>query len=179
LQIFTQYKDSIRGASISKVWPEGHNEAVKKDNGVREYCMKEDTRLEGPWEYGTYNSYAGNKNAEIAKNIREKDIINLINSGELKYVHYQAAMRYKMAAMEQEIRKEVKDVTLPKKRHYWIYGPANTGKTTWRENNLKEDTYEIPFNGDWKGYAGEHNLWIDEYRGCLAPNELNKLCDGG
>ena len=88
-------------------------------------------------------------------------------------------MKYKMAVKEEEIRAEIEDETLHKKRHYWIYGPANTGKTTWRKNNIKEDLYEIPFNGDWKNYAGEHNLWIDEFRGCLAPNEINKLCDGG
>lgn len=26
---------------------------VKINNGAHNYCMKEDTRLEGPWEYGT------------------------------------------------------------------------------------------------------------------------------
>lgn len=30
-----------------------HIDIVKKDNGAAKYCMKEDTRLEGPWEFGT------------------------------------------------------------------------------------------------------------------------------
>jgi len=29
-----------------------HLEPVKVDNGVADYCMKEETRFAGPWEYG-------------------------------------------------------------------------------------------------------------------------------
>jgi len=29
-----------------------HYEKVGKDNGAAAYCMKEDTRVEGPWEFG-------------------------------------------------------------------------------------------------------------------------------
>lgn len=29
-----------------------HFEMVKIDNGCREYCMKEETRVDGPWEFG-------------------------------------------------------------------------------------------------------------------------------
>lgn len=54
LQIFTQFKTSVRGAALSKIY-HGHNEMVKKDNGARAYCMKTDTRIEGPWEFGKYS----------------------------------------------------------------------------------------------------------------------------
>jgi len=29
-----------------------HWEPIKVNNGADEYCMKEDTRVEGPWEFG-------------------------------------------------------------------------------------------------------------------------------
>ncbi len=29
-----------------------HWEPVKFNNGADDYCMKEDTRVEGPWEFG-------------------------------------------------------------------------------------------------------------------------------
>jgi len=32
--------------------PHAHFEPVKKDNGASAYCMKEETRIEGPIEYG-------------------------------------------------------------------------------------------------------------------------------
>lgn len=29
-----------------------HFELVKVNNGADDYCLKEDTRVEGPWEFG-------------------------------------------------------------------------------------------------------------------------------
>jgi len=29
-----------------------HFEHVRYDNGASDYCLKEDTRVEGPWEFG-------------------------------------------------------------------------------------------------------------------------------
>ena len=53
---------------------------------------------------------------------------------------------------------------LPKKRHHWIVGPPNSGKTTWKNSNLSE-AFEIPKNNDFSGYSGERSLWIDEFKG--------------
>ena len=38
-----------------------HWEAIKVNNGAHTYCMKEDTRLEGPWEFGTRPVQRNNK----------------------------------------------------------------------------------------------------------------------
>lgn len=53
---------------------------------------------------------------------------------------------------------------LEKKRHYWISGPPNCGKTTWKNTQLVRP-FEIPKNNDWSGYNGEDELWIDEFKG--------------
>lgn len=37
---------------MSKVAPKAHFEKVKVNNGADMYCLKEDTRVEGPWEFG-------------------------------------------------------------------------------------------------------------------------------
>lgn len=37
---------------LRKINERGHYEAVRKDNGVAPYCMKVDTRVEGPLEFG-------------------------------------------------------------------------------------------------------------------------------
>ena len=33
--------------------PKAHFEPVKRDNGASAYCLKEETRVEGPWSFGT------------------------------------------------------------------------------------------------------------------------------
>lgn len=56
--------------------------------------------------------------------------------------------------LEEDIRIEQKDYNKPKNRHVWCVAPPNSGKTTWRLQNMPEDNYEIPLNNDWSGYSG-------------------------
>lgn len=102
--------------------------------------MKEETRVEGPWEHGEFLSLKGNKNAVIAEAIRDNDTLSLVRNGDLNMLHLRAADYYKVRCVEQKVLEEV-DLDLPKKRHYWIYGPPNCGKTTWRKKNILEDDY--------------------------------------
>lgn len=70
---------------------------------------------------------------------------------------------------------------LPKKRHQWIFGPSNSGKTTHLRSlhaEWEKDHFEIPRNNDWVGYCGQRYLWMDEFKGDLSITELNRLCDG-
>lgn len=39
-------------AVLQKLIPKVHCEPVKVNNGADDYCLKEDTRVEGPWEFG-------------------------------------------------------------------------------------------------------------------------------
>ncbi|QCO93527.1 replication-associated protein [Gopherus associated circular DNA virus 8] len=67
-----------------------------------------------------------------------------------------------------------------KKRHHWIYGGSNTGKTTYLRKKMQEGSwFQIPTNNDWIGYDNEENLWIDEFKGQLTVQQLNSMCDGG
>jgi len=62
--------------------------------------MKEDTRIEGPWEYGEYRTLKGNKNACVAEAIRENDTLSLVKSGDLNMLHLRAADYYKVRCVE-------------------------------------------------------------------------------
>lgn len=77
----------------------GHWVAVTRDNGASAYCLKEETRVDGPWEYGTKGkpegAPSGNKNASVAARIREGvSVLDLIENEELSYLHCKAAMFY-------------------------------------------------------------------------------------
>jgi len=45
-------KPGKRITGLKKFCDKAHFEPVKVDNGIDAYCMKEETRLEGPWEFG-------------------------------------------------------------------------------------------------------------------------------
>lgn len=72
-------------------------------------------------------------------------------------------------------------VQLPKKRHLWITGPANCGKSYYLRAYLQlfNNPREIPTNDDYAHCDQDTDvLWIDEYRGQLTVQALNRLCDG-
>jgi len=53
LQYFLQFKKpGKRLTALKKICTKSHFEAVTIDNGADQYCMKEDTRIEGPWTFG-------------------------------------------------------------------------------------------------------------------------------
>lgn len=53
IQFFVNCNPPQRLAAMTKAFPKAHFEKVKIDNGVGDYCMKEASRVEGPWEFGT------------------------------------------------------------------------------------------------------------------------------
>lgn len=53
IQWYAWFKKPVRASKIKKLDGTVHIEIVKRDNGAGDYCMKEDTRLEGPFEFGT------------------------------------------------------------------------------------------------------------------------------
>jgi len=53
IQFFLNYKKPGRRlAALKKHDGRAHFELVKRDNGASDYCLKEETRVEGPWEFG-------------------------------------------------------------------------------------------------------------------------------
>jgi len=46
------FSNSVRATSIKKADKKLHIEIVRVNNGAHDYCMKEETRIEGPYEFG-------------------------------------------------------------------------------------------------------------------------------
>ena len=105
----------------------------------------------------------------------------LINYDRIKknYLMWKADLKKK----EMDEKRLTKYIFKKKKRHFWIYGESNTGKTSFIDDYLKiafpGDTYNIPKNNDWISYAGETILYCDEFKGHLTIQDLNQICDGG
>lgn len=70
---------------------------------------------------------------------------------------------------------------LPKRRHIWLHGPSNSGKSYWLNAFICcfFQPEEIPRNNDYNGvHISTDLLYFDEYRGQLDVQTLNRLCDG-
>lgn len=70
IQFFLNFGQPKRLAALKKHCKKAHFEIVKVNNGAHDYCMKEESRLEGPWEFGIKPIQRNNKTdwASVWKN---------------------------------------------------------------------------------------------------------------
>lgn len=54
-------------SNICKTEFKGHWEVARDPARAREYCLKEDTRIEGPWEHGICPTFEKGRKSEIRK----------------------------------------------------------------------------------------------------------------
>lgn len=52
IQYFLNFSSPTRVSLLKKYCQKSHFEQVKINNGAHSYCMKTETRLDGPWEFG-------------------------------------------------------------------------------------------------------------------------------
>ena len=57
IQAYANWPDAIRFGRLKRFDSTVNLREVKIDNGVRQYCMKEETRVAGPWEFGKILSH--------------------------------------------------------------------------------------------------------------------------
>lgn len=122
------------------------------------------------------------KKGKMKKEDLLRDVDELLDEGIISPM--QVANWYRNSCVYKMLQKKRMPDELPeKKRHLWIYGPSNTGKTTCLRNQMKEkgeeNFFQIPTNNDWVGYNDQYYLYMDEFKGQLSCQLLNRICDGG
>lgn len=158
----------------------GNYQIAKSWKSVKDYVRKD-------------GDYISNINLEAiekkqAKKIKPEDLLrdplDLLAEGTLNAMALNNFIKnrdiYKMLLNQKRLREIPQDIQ--KKRHHWIYGDSNCGKTTYIRKKMMEnadDWFQIPYNDDWKGYNGQRNLYADEYKGQLTIQQMNRICDGG
>ena len=139
------------------------------------------------------NKYITNLNLEAAQKKQAKkigikeletDALELLENGVITGLQLANFIKnqnmYKLLKNKRKANSDIR-LDIEKKRHFWYYGESNTGKTYRIKKMIKEDPdnwFQIPLNNDWIGYNGEKNLYLDEFKGQLTIQELNRLCDG-
>lgn len=123
-----------------------------------------------------------NHKSKLTKEDLLKDVDTVLDEGIISPM--QVASWYKNSCIYKMLQKKRLPEVMPeKKRHLWIYGPSNTGKTTLLRKQMKEkgeeNFFEMPTNNDWVGYIDQYYLYMDEFKGQLTVQQLNRICDGG
>lgn len=158
----------------------GNYQPAKSWRAVQEYVRKDGNFISNIDVKAAANNHA----KKITPEDLLRDPLELLEEGKLNPMALNNFIKnrdvYQMLLNQKRLREIPKDII--KKRHHWIYGDSNSGKTTYVRTKIMEDPedwFQIPYNGDWKGYNGQRNLYADEYKGQLTIQEINRICDGG
>lgn len=133
-------------------------------------------------EYITNVQEVLGKRAILAKAILDEGKITkklIVQNPEIIFLNYSSISQW-LAIVRSE-RSEIPQIETQKKRHIWLTGVSNSGKTYWLRNYLSLCSFpqEIPTNNDYGHIDRDVDcLYHDEYKGALTVQQLNKLCDG-
>ncbi len=123
-----------------------HWEPVRVNNGADAYCMKEDTRQEGPWEFGV-RPVKRNSKADWEKVFEEAKSGNFdAIPADIRVKHYGNLQRIAKDHINVNDSDDVRGV--------WIWGPAGIGKSR-KARETYPDFYPKLCNKWWDGYQGQ------------------------
>ena len=153
---------------------------VVMDNGASVYCMKDDSRLEGPWEFGSkplrQNVAVECKMARSQKNMRilTTDLGSLVRDGDIDIHSVPVLKRAKdIIAVEEAMRNVVSLSGDLHSKNVWLWGPAGIGKTGWFVDYFTSNGgyYNKEKNKYWNCYNNEDNVMIND----IELNESHQL----
>ncbi len=181
LQGYAQFKTPVRFAAFKR-WLGDESAHVEQAKGSaqqnRDYCTKEDTRVDGPFEVGEFCAGAGQRtDLEGLKEALDSGANKraLWESQFPTMVRYHRAVDAYRLAKASNIARDPPEVTV-----YW--GPTGTGKTrrVHHETGGNHFTVDIPDRGGscwFDGYDGQEAVLIDDYGGEYNIHFLKRLLD--
>lgn len=161
-QMYVEFKVPFKLLRVTNVFPRCHAEVRRgKRKQARKYCMKEETRQDGPWEFGIWREQGFRQDLV--------DIKTLIMNGmdPWKYDEFlpicarypKFVERMQSMVMREKAIKRRKEGGRP--CVMCLYGTTGTGKTRWVYDTFGDENIYKPSEGD--GSRG--SLWWDDYRG--------------
>lgn len=177
-QGYAEFSSPQRLAGCKKIHGTAHWEPrhSSRDN-ARNYCIKEESRIEGPWEYGEWNTRGqGSRSdlAELYKTARtSKTLLEVAEACPSSYMRYYKAVQHvrQIQAFDKPLRSTELQVIL-------YYGPPGCGKTR-RAYEEAPDLYAIPLGKQlwFDNYAGEPEVLVDDFSGNLRLVDTLRLFD--
>lgn len=118
-----------------------------------------------------FKALLDNKDGFTPKFVRDNpEIMGLNFEGLRKWLHFVTPERFVPAHQD-----------LPKRRHIYLYGPVNSGKSYFLNAyiSLFDFPQELPRNNDFSGVDPRTDLlYCDEFTADFSIQTINRLCDG-
>lgn len=139
---------------------------------ARQYCMKEDSRLEGPFEFGTWVPGGQGRRTDL-HSIRE-EVIQGTTETHLWDSYFTTMVRNYRAIDRYRGLKSVPGDFQPVV--HVLYGPTGTGKSKWAFETYPGAYWKSQDNW-WDEYDGQETVICDEFYGWIKYSTLLRICD--
>lgn len=143
---------------------------------ARDYCIKEDGRQEGPWEYGEFSGTGQptvrGERTDLST-IRER-IKNGASEQQIADEFFASWCRYNIAF--RRYRLLCFDHRNWKSRTIILVGPPGTGKSRWCLDNYPKAYWKQRSNW-WDGYESHETVIMDDFYGWIPYDTLLRICD--
>lgn len=176
LQGYVVFNQPKRLSTLKTYFPTAHWEVRHGTHEqAKAYCMKEETRVSGPWELGEEPTGPGARTdlTSVKRRIDEG-----ASETELWEEHFSSMVKYHKSFREYKRLKtperDFKSVTIV------IYGPSGTGKTHNIHTNFTDACWiSNPQKGPvwFDNYSGQRTLVLDEFYGWICYDLLLRLTD--
>lgn len=181
LQGYIELHDKMRVGRLKRLLGSSslHAEARRgKRDQAREYCRKEESRVAGPWEFGTFDRRSSRPNglSEVTDRIQGgASIRTVMEEFPCWYVRYRSGLSHLAA---EQARKAIPSWRNVQVHVYW--GATGTGKTRKACDDAGDDGFILD-QGErvwFDGYSGESTLIIDDFYGWIKYGMLLRILDG-
>lgn len=141
---------------------------------ARDYCMKEESRVEGPYEHGTFAAQGKRTDLEEACEIVKKHgMKRLAEEMPTMVVKYSRGFDRLRELLDTQVRDFKTEVTV-------LIGPPETGKSRYVAET-ESSLYWLPRSekktGWWDGYDAQDSVIIDDFYGWLSYDFMLRLLD--
>lgn len=181
-QVYIELSSPHRIGWVQGLWELGKFHCERRRGSreqARDYCMKEESRVEGPWEFGEWIVGRGHRSdiAKAVELVREgADDLTLVEEVPETFVRYYRGLDRVRQALLEERSTGFREVKV-----YVLIGPAGSGKT---RSVFKDhpDLYSLPPVEGGKlwfdGYRGQDVLLIDDFYEEISHAQLLRILDG-
>lgn len=158
IQGFIQFNKKMRLSALKKINATAHWEKSRgnfKQNYA--YCTKEDSRIDGPWEYGESVTQGSRTDiSEMVQRIKKRELS--AEDVEEEYANLFAKYyTFTKSLLTKYDRAEDNET----ERGIWIYGESRAGKTL-AAHQMAPDAYLKSCNKWWDGYIGQKFVIMED-----------------
>lgn len=143
---------------------------------ARDYCRKEESRVDGPWEWGDFGKTRQGGRCDLdavhealKEGKTEVDIADQFFATWTR--NWKSFERYRLLTAQNRTTKT---------KGMFVYGKPGTGKTTWVLENYPDAYYHSSTMGNWyDGYTGQECCVFDDCYGSVPFSTYLKAIDQG